>query len=239
MIKFFRNIRRKLLDNHKIGQYLKYAIGEILLVVIGIIIALQFNNWNENRQLKVKIASALLEIREDLAQDTVALKQCLNTRRLDLGAQKRVIRVLQEKQPFTEQVYQDLSRVMLKRTVYLLRNGFDLLQEIGLSNLDDKVLRNALAEYYGKNQVDIGVEINDDKFEFEEVWLPYVRDKFKEWDFDKIAIPISDEAVLNDASLLTSLKMNLSNLGGTITALETAISSAEKLIQMIDEKSNP
>jgi hypothetical protein len=47
MIKFFRHIRRSLLEQNKMGKYFKYAIGEILLVVIGILIALSINNWND------------------------------------------------------------------------------------------------------------------------------------------------------------------------------------------------
>ena len=52
MIKFFRKIRQNLLMENKTGKYLKYAIGEIVLVVIGILIALSINNWNENRKLE-------------------------------------------------------------------------------------------------------------------------------------------------------------------------------------------
>jgi hypothetical protein len=51
MIKLFRHIRKSLLSEGNTGKYLKYAIGEIILVVIGILIALQINNWNENRKL--------------------------------------------------------------------------------------------------------------------------------------------------------------------------------------------
>ena len=57
MIKFFRNLpgrqtgsRQDLLSKGKTGKYLKYAIGEIILVVFGILIALQINNWNEKRK---------------------------------------------------------------------------------------------------------------------------------------------------------------------------------------------
>jgi len=50
MIKFFRKIRQKTLTENKFGKYLTYAIGEIILVVIVILIALQINNWNENRK---------------------------------------------------------------------------------------------------------------------------------------------------------------------------------------------
>ncbi|MDY2587949.1 DUF6090 family protein [Winogradskyella aquimaris] len=53
MIKFFRLLRQRLLSEGKTGKYFKYAIGEIILVVIGILIALQINNWNENRKDRI------------------------------------------------------------------------------------------------------------------------------------------------------------------------------------------
>ncbi|SDR91009.1 hypothetical protein SAMN04515667_0968 [Formosa sp. Hel1_31_208] len=60
MIKFFRNIRQNLIMENKTGKYLKYAVGEIVLVVIGILIALSINNWNENR-LELNRESKLLK----------------------------------------------------------------------------------------------------------------------------------------------------------------------------------
>jgi hypothetical protein len=55
MIKFFRQIRQNLIMKNNTGKYFKYAIGEIILVVIGILIALQINNWNTTRELKHRI----------------------------------------------------------------------------------------------------------------------------------------------------------------------------------------
>ena len=69
MIKFFRKIRQKLLEENKIGNYLKYAIGEILLVVIGILIALQINNWNENNKSHATEIKILKELKLALQQD--------------------------------------------------------------------------------------------------------------------------------------------------------------------------
>ncbi|MBT8293982.1 MAG: hypothetical protein KJN70_11965 [Eudoraea sp.] len=54
MIKFFRKIRQRLLTENKFSKYIMYAIGEIALVVIGILIALQVNNWNENRKEEIR-----------------------------------------------------------------------------------------------------------------------------------------------------------------------------------------
>ncbi len=66
MIKFFRKIRQKLLNENKFSKYLIYAIGEIILVVIGILIALQINNSNEIRKSRKKEISYLQNIKEDL-----------------------------------------------------------------------------------------------------------------------------------------------------------------------------
>ena len=59
MIKFFRKIRRALLTENNFSKYFLYAIGEIVLVVIGILIALQINNWNQNNQLKIEEVKSL------------------------------------------------------------------------------------------------------------------------------------------------------------------------------------
>lgn len=66
MIKFFRKIRQNLLMENKSSKYFKYAFGEILLVVIGILIALQINNWNEKRVEKNTLNNYYLRILEEL-----------------------------------------------------------------------------------------------------------------------------------------------------------------------------
>jgi len=69
MIKLFRKIRQKLLKENKTSQYFKYAIGEIVLVVLGILIAFQINSWNENRKLAVAEKVFLEGIKTDLKKD--------------------------------------------------------------------------------------------------------------------------------------------------------------------------
>lgn len=73
MIKFFRNIRRRLLRENSFTRYLIYAIGEIILVVIGILIALQVNNWNRNIQEQKLAKQYLINIQHDLRQDLQSL----------------------------------------------------------------------------------------------------------------------------------------------------------------------
>jgi hypothetical protein len=66
MIKFFRKIRQKLVAENRFSKYLIYAIGEIVLVVIGILIALSINNWNEDRKNRIAEADYYCRILEDL-----------------------------------------------------------------------------------------------------------------------------------------------------------------------------
>jgi hypothetical protein len=69
MIKFFRKIRYNLMETGKTGKYFKYAIGEIVLVVIGILIALSINNWNQNRLESQTITVYLKNLKKDLETD--------------------------------------------------------------------------------------------------------------------------------------------------------------------------
>ena len=69
MLKFFRKIRQNLIFKGNTVNYLKYAIGEIILVVIGILIALQINNWNESRKLVVEEKQYYKNIKRQLNED--------------------------------------------------------------------------------------------------------------------------------------------------------------------------
>ncbi len=74
MIKFFRKIRKTLIAESKMGKYLQYAFGEVLLVMVGILIALQVNTWNENRIAKIRIDSRLMNLVQDVESDIAEME---------------------------------------------------------------------------------------------------------------------------------------------------------------------
>ena len=82
MINFFRKIRKKLADQNKFLQYSRYAIGEIVLVVIGILIALSINNWNENRKDGIKEQVILKSLKVNL-KENLRLLDLANTATID------------------------------------------------------------------------------------------------------------------------------------------------------------
>jgi len=78
MIKFFRKIRQRLVTENKFSKYFLYAIGEILLVVIGILIALQLNNLNEDRKIEVTRQGYYHQLLEDLNKDKIYIEKTIS-----------------------------------------------------------------------------------------------------------------------------------------------------------------
>ncbi len=90
MIRVFRKIRKKFFSN-KVSSYLVYAIGEIALVMIGILLALYVNNWNENRKLKSVINNTLSTISYDLEADTLSANTIIEFYKKNLEDSNRIL----------------------------------------------------------------------------------------------------------------------------------------------------
>ncbi|GAB5550963.1 MAG: hypothetical protein Sapg2KO_05540 [Saprospiraceae bacterium] len=90
MLKFFRKIRQRLLNQGKLRRYLVYAIGEIFLVVIGILIALQINNWNELKKLHQTELETLIDLKNEF-QENYAVFQAHFEEKIQFEAQWEVL----------------------------------------------------------------------------------------------------------------------------------------------------
>ena len=77
MIKFFRKIRYDLMEKNKTGKYFKYALGEIVLVMIGILLALQVNNWNNSRIEQNEENEVLVKLNADFKENKKVLNKFL------------------------------------------------------------------------------------------------------------------------------------------------------------------
>tara|TARA_R100000988_G_C3995556_1_gene165492 strand:- start:736 stop:1482 length:747 start_codon:yes stop_codon:yes gene_type:complete len=148
MIKLFRNIRRKYLAKSRFGKYLLYAIGEIFLVVIGILIALNINNWNENRKEGQELNDYLIKISENIAEDLEVVESHLKKRqRIQTNSRKNMLHI------FNEQ-YDSLSvsqnvEIFVDFNFVPRRNGFQALTNSGYINkLKRSRLDSLLYRYY-------------------------------------------------------------------------------------------
>lgn len=91
MINVVRKLRRRVLADGRLGRYLAYAIGEIVLVVIGILIALQINNLNDQRKDRAKELGYLANIRTDLVVNITQMDRYLAVRTERIAAANRIL----------------------------------------------------------------------------------------------------------------------------------------------------
>jgi len=91
MLKFFKNIRKANLKEGKALNYFKYAIGEIILVVIGILIALQINNWNENRKSNLIAKEVYANLLTSLVQDSIEVHRIIDLLSKSVKTQSNLI----------------------------------------------------------------------------------------------------------------------------------------------------
>ncbi|MEM6516401.1 MAG: DUF6090 family protein [Bacteroidota bacterium] len=99
------------------GKYFKYAIGEILLVVIGILIALQINNWNENRLERIQEEELLMLLKNGIANDSRELHEVLNGIQNDVQRTTRILNHLKSKNSYPDSLYSDFAALSINRSV--------------------------------------------------------------------------------------------------------------------------
>lgn len=146
MIKFFRQIRQKFLEQNKIGNYLKYAIGEIFLVVIGILIALSINNWNEDQKLQKKEKLYLERLKEEALWNVDILDNQINLFETNASKLDSLAFLLSNAAPKNEQVRIPVAPFFI--SAWLLKNSAytELVSSGALGILSDIKLREMLDE---------------------------------------------------------------------------------------------
>jgi hypothetical protein len=109
MIKFFRRIRQQLLTENNFSKYLIYAIGEIVLVVLGILIALAINNSNQNRVIKEKEQTYLIGLKNEFQTSKLKLTELIKVNRLNFEGAKEIFAYMADKnQPPSEEHFSEL-----------------------------------------------------------------------------------------------------------------------------------
>ena len=151
MTKIFHNIRKKLAAENKVMAYLRYAVGEILPVVIGILIALQVNNWNETRKNNNAENDALLSLREDFKENVTQIKERVFQVNRTTEYLNNLINIIDRDSSTVNP--DSLGKYVITGASYwnvkITSSTYDALS--GAGNLDliqDKNLRKLLAEFY-------------------------------------------------------------------------------------------
>ncbi len=161
MIKFFRKIRQQRLTENKYSKYLIYAIGEIVLVVIGILIALQINNWNEQQKLAQTEIKLLKELKSDLKTSQNNLAVALNTTNDYLDNDLEIWNYVKDDLPYDSKLDENFKTLRNADAPEVLTSTYETLKSLGLKIISNDNLRRSIVNFYNTQLPNTVGDYND------------------------------------------------------------------------------
>jgi len=149
MIKLFKRIRKRLITAGQLQQYLFYAIGEIALVVIGILIALQINNWNLKR-LEKKDEIAILEgIAANILLDTIDINHNIRLYKNQITNDSSLVNHLILEKPNSPKIAQYMTSALYSNVLLIIhQSSFQQAKQRGLKIISNSELRANISRLY-------------------------------------------------------------------------------------------
>lgn len=180
MIRIFRNIRQKLAAENKVMAYLRYAIGEILLVVIGILIALQINTWNTNRNNSIKESVYIKSLRNEIKIQLETIDVQINFEKSYVHSAQQVIEVLNDsdnnKPDLEEKFYLNLTNLLERKTFKIIDATYTDLISTGELNLisNDNAKKEIVVYYQELKRIESVIQNNNTHI-VDNIFLPAVQ----------------------------------------------------------------
>ncbi len=159
MRKFFGKIRKGLLRENKFRNYLLYAIGEIILVVIGILIALSINNWNENIKQSKKEYRIIREIKENIETNILIFKETVKKQKGTIHDLDLFLDAMNREHLFMDSV--NISFLLIPESVSLASTGFESLKTTGFDLISSDELRTEIIQLFNVEYSQLKQTIDD------------------------------------------------------------------------------
>ena len=176
-MRIFRNLRRRFFENEDSRKYFKYAFGEVVLIVIGILIALQINNWNEGRQNRNKETVLLNQLLQEFTNDLEQLNDKTQQRNNIIYSSKKILEYIDnDRLDPPDSIIYYLQRSLFIPTFNTSSKDFFLARDVNL--LQNDSLRALLADW--PSQVDQLVEEEQQWLDYRKnQYLPFLTEKFQ------------------------------------------------------------
>lgn len=232
MIKFFRKIRQRLLAEGNLKRYLLYAIGEILLVVIGILIALQINTWNEWRKDRIKEENILHDLAKNIEINIQTFQNDINLLEEWGRSSEIIILALGNKTVYSDTLrnHFHLARVT-KQKLFVSNIGFQAYKDYGLDLITNKNLSAEIIKLYEFTIPSI-LSTNDLVNEVDAEWDNHIVQNF---DFvEGVGLTPNDyESLFADHYYVSWVKAYNQGRKSLIKTDQTLIKECENVLQLI------
>jgi len=239
MIKFFRKIRKNMIKENKASKYMLYAVGEIILVIIGILIALAISDWNGKRLEKKSEIHILSELRKGILMD---LELIINEQKLVIDAIDD-IKLLQSLIKNQDQVYKKGMDTLFGvvygiRAINLNHAFYQDLKSSGLNLIKNENLRVKIVELF-ENHYHFITELRAGEISINQVNRPYYLNHFHDLLFYKTATPNDFKFIWSDKYYHNIIDYRLINLEyNQVVIYEKTIKTIRNLSQKIESYIN-
>ena len=217
MIKFFRKIRQQLLAQNRFTKYLFYAIGEIILVVIGILIALQVNNWNQSRNDKKFEITMLQEIKSSLESDLDYSQMIIRRVKVKEDGIQELLKMTASNQMYSDSILLEVYNTMNTPVSFdINKGGYEAIKSVGIDKISNDSLRKMLIQTY-EVQFSIVEQImgnifeefdnKDYKLKLHNALWKRVRIQLPDKSFKLVSKPINGEDFLSRSELMDRIKI--------------------------------
>ena len=236
MIKFFRKIRQNLLMENKTVKYFKYAIGEIALVVIGILIALQINNWNEEQKSKITERKILMVLVENLEKNIQSLDWQI-TRLKEYDKSGEIIKTfLNTKKVKNDSLGKHFHKALNNGANFTLsKSGYEPFKNTGIEIIRNDGLKKSIISLFENSYL-----ILEGRLKWGNQPNPYISNYIIEH-FKRDAngiLPRDYDFIFNDVYFLGLLELTESQRGFEMRFFENSLEETQKVLQQLNNELN-
>jgi uncharacterized protein DUF6090 len=215
----------------------KGAIGELLLIVVGVLLALAVNNWNINRQDRKTEMSLLQQLHSSLAMDLANLKEA------DDGFRNRKQRMdtlrdhLGRGRPYADSLQSEFGAVLGIWPIHFNRSPYEVMKGKGLELISSDSLRLRIVHLYDQTYADYQEAQEDDRNVVFEIVRPYYLKAFRDIRFRESATPLSYEQISRDPYFMNVLDYRLRSLEvNSIGPAETAMNDVSSVLKELTQE---
>jgi hypothetical protein len=238
MIPFFRKIRKKMADDNRPIKYARYAIGEIVLVVIGILIALQINNWNEDRKLNNIGRAILKEIKLNLIESEQKLTMGIQIQEKQILHYESILEYINNDLPYSPVLDSAFSQINRWYAPYLTYTSYETLKVQGLNIIANDSIRRGITEMYETNFTYLIKDYDQAEWlRAESITFPFFEKNVRRsLTDDFLARPNDFETLKKNDEFINILHSNIGMRRIGVSSFTEVIQEIKALILMIDRE---
>ena len=226
------------MEKSKTRKYFKYAFGEIILVVIGILIALQINNWNEEKKVFQYQTKMLHEIRNELIKDTLYFSEIIDKVKNVREEAGQMFRLLGESNVSNDTISKYINILPESYEFTYHKGAYESLKSTGLDKIKNDSIRRLITDMYDFTlpRTEMYIKFLSEQFEKYQKSVDFVDFKFEKEDNRKIMVLKPKPNYLKDQNLIKSTFGLMSTLVKIINRLTKEKEKCKTLLLTLNQE---